>query len=397
MKPAARVTDPVAHPLPPTLMPGPGSLNVLIQMLPAWRGVPAAVAAALQAAKQVANTAIQAAEAATAAAAGTPGAPAAKAAEEATKLAAGAAMSAAITSAAAGADIHACTTPLPTPPHGPGVVTDGSPTVLINGLPACRMGDTILEALGPPNKIVMGCPTVLIGDQGGGGSVVVPNAPGVAGGGGGPAGPGGGGEQPGGGGEQPGHIGGLPVTVLPNGDVKVGDSIIIKGDLEFQTKTLAALGQIAATPTGQALLESIDKSGKTVTIVKTEDGNACGGYPNPNDRFMKDDGTPGAGTDATVWFNPDRETIGTEEWETRPPAIGLAHELVHAEQATKGMQKTGTDDNDDRPDPTDPSKKEQEKKRELEAAGIPPYDQYPYNENKIRKEWHPPQPERKWY
>jgi hypothetical protein len=31
-------------------------------------------------------------------------------------------------------------------------------------MPAARMGDTILEAIGPPNKIVMGEPTVIIGD-----------------------------------------------------------------------------------------------------------------------------------------------------------------------------------------------------------------------------------------
>ena len=142
MRPAARILDPVVHPLPPVLTPGPGSMNVLIGSLPAWRGIPAAMAAALQAAKQVADTAIRAAEAATAAAAGTPGAPAAKAAEEATKASALAAMGSAISSMAAGmCDIHLCTTPLPIPPHGPGVVIDGSKTVLINNMPASRMGD----------------------------------------------------------------------------------------------------------------------------------------------------------------------------------------------------------------------------------------------------------------
>ena len=161
--PAARTTDPVLHPLPPVLTPGPGSMNVIIGFLPAWRGVPAAVAGVLQAAKQVSDTTIQVAEAATLAAAGTPGAPAAKAAEETAKAAAAAAMGSAISSAAGGADIHACTTPLPIPPHGPGVVIDGSKTVLINNLPACRVGDTILEAVGPPNKIVMGEVTVIIG------------------------------------------------------------------------------------------------------------------------------------------------------------------------------------------------------------------------------------------
>jgi uncharacterized Zn-binding protein involved in type VI secretion len=43
------------------------------------------------------------------------------------------------------------------------VVIDGAQSVLINNLPACRMGDTILEAVGPPNKIAGGETTVLIG------------------------------------------------------------------------------------------------------------------------------------------------------------------------------------------------------------------------------------------
>ncbi len=161
--PAARTTDNVVHPLPPVLMPGPGSTNVFTGFLPQWRGMPLAAVAALQAAKTAADTAINTATAATAAAAGTPGAPAAKAAEEATKAAALSSMSSAITSAAAGADIHACTTPLPVPPHGPGVVIDGSATVSVNFLPAARMGDTILEAIGPPNKIAKGETTVIIG------------------------------------------------------------------------------------------------------------------------------------------------------------------------------------------------------------------------------------------
>jgi uncharacterized Zn-binding protein involved in type VI secretion len=116
------------------------------------------------AANQAANVAINAAIAATAAAAGTPGAPAALAAEQATKASALASTSSAITSAAGGADIHACTTPLPTPPHGPGIVIDGSATVMTNFLPQARLGDTIIEAVAPaPNKIVKGDFTVIVG------------------------------------------------------------------------------------------------------------------------------------------------------------------------------------------------------------------------------------------
>jgi len=162
-RPAARITDAVAHPLPPVLTGGPGSPNVLIGNLPAWRGIPLASAGAILAAKAVSEAGIKAAEAATLAAAGTPGLPAAKLAEETTKATAAASMSSTIVGRAGGADIHNCATPLPVPPHGPGVVIGGSPTVLINGLPASRLGDTIVEALGPPNKILAGCATVLIG------------------------------------------------------------------------------------------------------------------------------------------------------------------------------------------------------------------------------------------
>lgn len=169
--PAARTGDPVLHPLPPVLQPGPGSSNVLIGSMPAWRGIGGAGAAALQSAKATSDATLKAAEAAKIAAAPTPGAAAAVTAEETAKTAASTAMSATINSAAASGgspsggmvDIHICATPLPVPPHGPGVVVDGSTTVMINGLPACRMGDTIVEALGPPNKIAGGCTTVIIG------------------------------------------------------------------------------------------------------------------------------------------------------------------------------------------------------------------------------------------
>lgn len=97
---AARVGDSTSHGTP--LGPGPGSANVLIGGMPAWR---------------------------------------------------------------AGSDFHACpqVIPAPTPvPHVGGTVAVGSTSVLINNLPAVRQGDMIVES-GPPNSIVMGCPTVMIG------------------------------------------------------------------------------------------------------------------------------------------------------------------------------------------------------------------------------------------
>jgi uncharacterized Zn-binding protein involved in type VI secretion len=59
-------------------------------------------------------------------------------------------------------DSHVCPLSDGPKPHGGGVVSVGSMTVKIGGLPAARVGDMVTEA-GPPNAIVKGAPTVMIG------------------------------------------------------------------------------------------------------------------------------------------------------------------------------------------------------------------------------------------
>lgn len=59
-------------------------------------------------------------------------------------------------------DAHTCPLVTGTVPHVGGVVSVGSQTVFIGGFPAARLGDMIMET-GPPNAIVAGCATVLIG------------------------------------------------------------------------------------------------------------------------------------------------------------------------------------------------------------------------------------------
>jgi len=97
MPPAARANDLTSHGTP--LSPGPGSVNVMIGGMPAWRAT---------------------------------------------------------------ADFHACPLVTGVVPHVGGVVAMGSATVFINNLPAARQGDTIVES-GPPNSIALGEMTVLIG------------------------------------------------------------------------------------------------------------------------------------------------------------------------------------------------------------------------------------------
>jgi hypothetical protein len=92
---------------------------------------------------------------------------------------------------------------------------------------------------------------------------------------------------------------------------------------------IQALDQIKATPTGADMLRSIDGSGQQVTIKATASGNGAGPLDRANAQ-RKADGSPGSGSGSTVYFNHYRGTIGdgSEPWMTRPPAIGLAHELA---------------------------------------------------------------------
>ncbi|MBF9031837.1 hypothetical protein HKCCE3408_15665 [Rhodobacterales bacterium HKCCE3408] len=61
-----------------------------------------------------------------------------------------------------GMDFHTCPLANGPQPHVGGTVASGSTSVMIQGAPAARMGDQVVEA-GPPNAILKGEMTVLIG------------------------------------------------------------------------------------------------------------------------------------------------------------------------------------------------------------------------------------------
>jgi len=65
-------------------------------------------------------------------------------------------------------DMHVCPMVTGVVPHvGGPLLPPGSPTVLIGGMPAVRMGD-MATCVGPPDSIVLGCMTVMIGTSGSG-------------------------------------------------------------------------------------------------------------------------------------------------------------------------------------------------------------------------------------
>lgn len=219
MPQAARVADSTGHGTP--LSPGPGSSTVMIGNMPAWRAVPSALGAAIEAVsnqmKSFMSTPVMTpadagpkiaqimqglAESGGKAAQGGPdvaGAPGAAAAAgsaagtvagantglttawttasaapggqpaanqaytEGIKAAVAAAASSVFSAMGSAFDMHVCPMPCPVPPHGPGVVTKGSQTVVVEHLSLARQGDKVFEACGGEDPIVMGCATVDVG------------------------------------------------------------------------------------------------------------------------------------------------------------------------------------------------------------------------------------------
>jgi uncharacterized Zn-binding protein involved in type VI secretion len=156
MPAAARLTDITIHGSP--FVPGTGSSNVLVGNLPALRAVsPAAAAGFVALCAQIAVNAQKLAAAITSS-----NVPAAAEATKNLKDQVPQAMN-----MIASMDKITCPMLLlrvAGPPHGMGVMLGGSSTVMINNMPAGRVGDTIQEILSlDPNFVAVGLPTVQIG------------------------------------------------------------------------------------------------------------------------------------------------------------------------------------------------------------------------------------------
>lgn len=260
-------------------------------------------------------------------------------------------------------DFHACPIVKGVVPDVGGMVLMGSPTVLINDMMSCRLGDIVVEIPGGPNPIMMGCPTVIIGVAGLAGVVIVP----------------------------PGFVGPLAPNQMTQAEydaalatlerIAKGDSQIkIEGTALYKGQALAALARLMSRPTGRALVNDLDKAPHTMTIRSTARGNQItfltSAFRNPTT------GAPGAGSDGTVDWNPDRSKINGERWQTRDPAIGLGHELVHGYDAVHGIMdgRSSVPYTDANGNPRSAPG------RELQAAGLGPYAGDPVTENQMRSE-----------
>lgn len=123
---------------------------------------------------------------------------------------------------------------------------------------------------------------------------------------------------------------------------ELGTSIKVAGNADFKARVESDLEAMRSIPSGRQILEGLDKSGKTTTIVPTTDGNAA--FPDSGkDSKLRADGKPGPGSNSTVEYHTSRNVLDTDEdWKVRPPMVGLFHELVHATQFATGTLPTGS-------------------------------------------------------
>ena len=158
--------------------------------------------------------------------------------------------------------------------------------------------------------------------------------------------------------------------------VKAGSGWLkIEGSAAFKGKVMPDLAWILTSSVGGEFWDAMAKSGHKMTIEETSGGNATG-YDPDADSWEKDDGSPGKGCDVSIDYNPGEwNPYGdTEEWMTRPPAIGLAHEMVHGWTGMIGTRAKGTVD----------VSGVTEKRREMQATGLGDWEKAKFSENKFR-------------
>ena len=159
--------------------------------------------------------------------------------------------------------------------------------------------------------------------------------------------------------------------------VKAGSGwLTIDGTAAFKAKVMPDLAWILTSSVGGEFFEAMAKSGNKMTIKETTGGNATSYNPDA-DSWEKDDGSPGKGCDVTVKYNPGEwNPYGdTEEWMTRPPAIGMAHEMVHGWTGMIGTRAKGTVDVGG----------VTEKRREMQATGLGDWEKAKFTENRFRE------------
>ena len=152
------------------------------------------------------------------------------------------------------------------------------------------------------------------------------------------------------------------VVRLPNGDLKVGNAITIKGDAKFQGAVMANLGKMSTTTSGMHVLNVIDGSGRTMDVIPFAGNNSFSGanatwadqaaqtpagqqvYDGAGNPMNGPDGHPllgtGTGANTTLQLNPDLTLPNSQDPSHPMPNDAIMfHEMTHSTH-----QMTGTAD-----------------------------------------------------
>ena len=207
-------------------------------------------------------------------------------------------------------DMHTCPMVTVIVPHVGGPLIMGAFTVIVGGMPQSRVSDMLI-CIGPPDAVANGSPTVTVGMAGAGGIFGV--LKGLA-------------------------LAGLAVAERFLGVGQPVVTIKIEGSPAFQNSVRAALATILPTRSGAAWLRSMGKNGQAITITETSAQN--GGC-------SADDATKagnGKGTGSTITWNPSFSVLdpGLPGTQGSPGApVILAHEMVHALHNADGDERNG--------------------------------------------------------
>lgn len=124
-------------------------------------------------------------------------------------------------------------------------------------------------------------------------------------------------------------------TVVTTEPIDVPSNLQVSGTAAYQERVTSDLDALAATSTGQTMLNGLKDSGKTVTFADIAGGNSCSYY---NTGVLNDDGSANVGCDSQVNYNTSRiSTGGSAEWSDRPPIVGMYHEMAHSYDAANGI------------------------------------------------------------
>ncbi|MBR0652162.1 hypothetical protein GXW78_21080 [Roseomonas terrae] len=248
-------------------------------------------------------------------------------------------------------DLHVC--PMftgPVPHVGGPVLPPCMVTVLTGKRPQARISDMAV-CVGPPDVIVAGAATVLVGG--------LPAARIL---------------------DSTAHGGILVLgefTVLIGGPAfKLPPNIKLEGSPSFQQKTIRDLYMLSTTPTGKQLIDDLGASGQPVTIVEHSGTN---GFCTPNDGTKAANGT---GTGSVIQYNPDYRSNAYDSSGNliaQPSQVILAHEMAHARANANGNQAQGTDT-------APPTSEPNIDAEEAQAIGTGSYNGTSPSENSLRQD-----------